>query len=93
MSKWPYNTTQWRKLRHIHLSSNPLCVYCLEMGRITPGKIVDHINPVRTHPELAFDAEAIQTLCANCHESVKKREEARGKRIGCDVDGEPLGGW
>lgn len=28
---------------------------------------IDHIKPVRTHPELAFDPANLQTLAAPCH--------------------------
>src|SRR5262249_20422003 len=39
------------------------CVQCGARGRLE----VDHIEPVRTHPELAFALENLQTLCAACH--------------------------
>lgn len=28
---------------------------------------VDHVQPVRTHPELSFDLGNLQTLCRSCH--------------------------
>jgi 5-methylcytosine-specific restriction protein A len=28
---------------------------------------VDHVKPVRSNPELAFDLRNLQTLCATCH--------------------------
>ena len=34
------------------------CVKCGAVGRLE----VDHINPVRTHPELAFDLNNLQSL-------------------------------
>ena len=92
-NKWPYNTRQWRKLRKLRLNDSPLCAYCLEMHRVTPAVIADHIKPVRTHPELAFVFENVQSLCFDCHNSVKAKEERTGKRIGCDVNGLPLDGW
>lgn len=39
------------------------CVKCPARGRLE----VDHIKPVRTHPELAFDLANLQTLCGSCH--------------------------
>lgn len=39
------------------------CVECGAVGRLE----VDHVKPVRTHPELAFDLSNLQTLCASCH--------------------------
>ena len=92
-NKWPYNTVQWRKLRRMALNSDPFCRYCAELGKVTPSVIADHIKPVRTNPELAFDLGNLQGLCFDCHNSVKAREERTGKRIGCDVEGNPVGGW
>ena len=46
------------------------CVSCGAHGRLE----CDHIKPVRTHPELAFDPENLQTLCITCH-SRKTRQE------------------
>ncbi|WP_232295640.1 HNH endonuclease signature motif containing protein [Pseudorhodobacter aquimaris] len=28
---------------------------------------IDHIKPVRTHPELSFDPRNLQPLCGPCH--------------------------
>jgi len=39
------------------------CVQCGARGRLE----VDHIQPVRTHPELAFDLSNLQSLCPSCH--------------------------
>jgi len=63
----------WRKLRAEHLRRQPNCVVC---GR--PGKVVDHIKPVRTYPELRLDPRNLQTMCVSCHSSVAQRQE-RGK--------------
>lgn len=39
------------------------CVQCGARGRLE----VDHIKPVRTHPELAFTLSNLQTLCPRHH--------------------------
>jgi 5-methylcytosine-specific restriction protein A len=39
------------------------CVTCGARGRLE----VDHVKPVRTHPELAFELSNLQTLCPSCH--------------------------
>ncbi len=39
------------------------CVSCGTRGRLE----VDHVKPVRTHPELSFTLENLQCLCAGCH--------------------------
>lgn len=93
MSKWPYNTQQWKKVRRIQLSRNPFCKFCHEAGRLELATVVDHIKPVREYPELAFHFDSLQSLCKICHDSAKKKEEIRGRKTGCDENGTPLGGW
>ncbi|WP_298916346.1 HNH endonuclease signature motif containing protein [uncultured Algimonas sp.] len=39
------------------------CVVCGTHKRLE----VDHIQPVRTHPELANDLDNLQCLCGLCH--------------------------
>lgn len=46
------------------------CVQCGAHGRLE----VDHIKPVRTHPDLAFELSNLQSLCRSCH-SKKTRLE------------------
>jgi 5-methylcytosine-specific restriction endonuclease McrA len=38
------------------------CVQCQAVGRLE----VDHVQPVRTHPALAFDLSNLQSLCPSC---------------------------
>ncbi len=59
------------------------CVKC----HTTRGLEVDHIRPVRTHPELAYDMANLQTLCGSCH-SRKTRIE-----IGLDPQHEARAAW
>ena len=51
------------------------CVQCGARGRLE----VDHVQPVRSHPELAFDLDNLQTLCASCH-SRKTRNRSPASR-------------
>lgn len=46
------------------------CVACGARGRLE----VDHVQPVRTHPERAFDLNNLQALCGRCH-GAKTRSE------------------
>ena len=39
------------------------CCSCGCGGRLE----VDHIEPVRTHPELSYDPGNLQALCPSCH--------------------------
>jgi len=66
---------RWKALRQQALRRDGWkCVACKAVGRLE----VDHILPVRTHPELAFDLTNLQTLCASCH--------SRKTRIECGHD-------
>lgn len=53
------------------------CVQCPAVGRLE----VDHIKPVRTHPELAFTLENLQTLCIRCHSAKTKQECGFGNEV------------
>lgn len=66
-----YRTPQWKALRFMARRRDGFrCVTCGTRGRIE----VDHIKPIRTHPELALDLGNLQCLCPGCH-SRKTREE------------------
>lgn len=51
------------------------CVQCGARGRLE----VDHIIPVRTNRELAFDLTNLQTLCAPCHTRKTRLEVGAGQ--------------
>lgn len=59
------------------------CIQCGCAGRLE----VDHVKPVRTNPELAFEMSNLQTLCVSCH-SRKTRIE-----IGLDPLNESREAW
>ena len=55
---------RWKGLRLLALRRDGwACVQCGARGRLE----VDHIQPVRTHPEQAFDLGNVQALCPSCH--------------------------
>ncbi len=57
-------TRRWQALRlKAKRRDGFQCVACGARGRLE----VDHIKSVRTHPELAFDLNNLQTLCSSCH--------------------------
>ena len=92
-ANWPYSTHQWRRLRAMVLTDQPLCRYCQQMGQLTPATVCDHIKPVRLHPELAFEYDNLQPMCERCHNGIRAQEDKTGRRIGCGIDGVPLAGW
>ncbi|MEM7696733.1 MAG: HNH endonuclease signature motif containing protein [Pseudomonadota bacterium] len=57
-------TRRWKRLRWQILRRDGFaCVQCGARGRLE----VDHIKPVRTHPELSWEPENLQALCTPCH--------------------------
>lgn len=57
-------STRWPALRLAALRRDGWrCVQCGARGRLE----ADHVKPVRTHPELAFTLDNLQSLCAACH--------------------------
>jgi len=84
-----YNA-KWNRMSAAFRVENPLCVYCLQVGKTTPSQVTDHIIPHEGDVELFWDQSNWQALCKQCHDSVKAREEARGYAVGCGVDGLPI---
>ena len=76
-----YKTGRWQRLRRVHLTSSPLCVMCLEDGRIEPATVVDHIKRHGGDEAKFFDSDNLQSLCSTHHNSVKQSEERTGKPI------------
>lgn len=72
-----YQTTQWRKLRQIQLSTQPLCQSCLSSGIVASAKHIDHVFPWSRIGDRAFYHNLFQSLCASCHSS-KTYLEAQG---------------
>ena len=58
-------TKRWQVLRQIVLERDGwACVDCgTRRGRLE----IDHVKPVRTNPELAFDPTNCATRCSSCH--------------------------
>jgi len=55
---------RWKALRMQALDRDGWqCVQCGSRRRLE----CDHVEPVRTHPQLAYVLSNIQVLCAGCH--------------------------
>lgn len=58
------SSRRWPALRLAALRRDGfLCVACGARGVLQ----VDHIEPVRSNPQRAFDLENLQSLCGRCH--------------------------
>ncbi len=55
---------RWKRLRLEVLRRDGFrCVQCGARGRLE----VDHVRPVRDHPDGAYDMANLQALCPPCH--------------------------
>jgi 5-methylcytosine-specific restriction endonuclease McrA len=82
-----YQSTRWRKVRLAFIkTTNGLCLFCFQKGILTPGKDVDHIDPLKgndytKNPKKAFGFDNLRYLCKNCH------DKRHGRKGACTREG------
>lgn len=64
-------TARYRKVRRRVLQEQPLCVRCLERGKVTAAEVTHHIVPLAEGG--TNDPSNLMPLCRACHD----REHAR----------------
>lgn len=65
----------WKKARYLALLRDSFqCVECSATSQLS----VDHIQPLETHFELAYQLSNLQTLCHDCH-VIKTNKQRRGQ--------------
>lgn len=79
MSRWPYNTAAWQRLRAAKLSNDPLCEACIRREVITPANTVDHILAIKKGGDPFPGLDGLMSLCAPCH-NIKTNLEDRPDR-------------
>lgn len=67
---------QWRKVRALKLSMNPLCERCAAAGLDSWATHVDHVIPLEQRPDLRLVIENLESQCGYHHNVVKQREES-----------------
>jgi 5-methylcytosine-specific restriction enzyme A len=87
-STW-YKLQRWQRRARHQLKTEPLCAYCLEVGKTRPAQVADHIEAVGGSWSAMWTGN-LRSLCKKCHDSVKAVEERKGYRPGFDVTGAPL---
>lgn len=95
MSKWPYNTQRWLRLRKFKLRQHPLCQACLDVGRIEPATTVDHVTAIKAGGDPYPPLDRLRSMCESCHNRKTRHVEQLGKAEapkvwGCDEFGYPL---
>jgi 5-methylcytosine-specific restriction endonuclease McrA len=58
---------RWRQLRDYHLTQEPFCRICSQLGRVTLAVLVDHIKPVTQAPHLRLAPDNLRSLCVEHH--------------------------
>jgi 5-methylcytosine-specific restriction endonuclease McrA len=73
------SSPRWQAIRRNVMSNHPLCADPFgnhaRLGVIRSSQQVHHINPLGTHPELAYHAENLLAVCTACHAKIER--EAR----------------
>lgn len=69
-------TWEWAQYSISYRKEHPLCIMCLEEGRVTAAQHVDHVIPV-TGPDdpLFWDPNNHQPLCASHHSKKTATED------------------
>jgi 5-methylcytosine-specific restriction protein A len=80
---------RWQKAREGWLRKHPLCAMHTQMGRVVPAVVVDHITPHRGDQALFWDKGNWQSLCKQCHDAHKQRQEKGGTSAACNLSGLP----
>lgn len=80
-----YNSKDWEKLRKQALVRDGyLCQFCgaLCLGKKRNGisPTVDHIQPVKDRPDLAYDLGNLRVLCKSC-DNQRHSEKGRGYEV------------
>ncbi len=80
----------WRALRLDHLSREPLCRMCQQLGRVTAASMVDHITPIKGREDpLRLADSNLQSLCVPCHaiKTASDGSRAKCKKIVLQIGG------
>lgn len=87
-----YKTARWRRLRAKQLAKHPYCQCPHHEGQFVLANVVDHRTPHRGNAKLFWDDRNLQSLAAQCHNSMKQSQEKGGFGYdrACDEKGWPL---
>jgi 5-methylcytosine-specific restriction enzyme A len=95
MAVWPYTTQRWQRVRRLKLQESPLCKICLELGRLEPATVADHLIAIKAGGDPYPPLSGLMSLCASCHNTKTRVVEQLGRKLtpkvvnGCDVNGRP----
>lgn len=92
MSRWPYYTARWRKLRETKLLRKPVCEHCELVGNFVWATVVDHITPISQGGKPFPALSGLQSLCQTCHNRKTGSDKSGQDHTvrGYDLDGNPI---
>lgn len=70
----------WTRRAARYMARFPCCQECERKDIIVPAAVVDHKIPVRNRPDLRLDPKNWWSLCAHCHQGIKRRMEAYAEK-------------
>ena len=83
-----YSLQSWRRRAKHQLRHDPLCVLCLEAGRLTAATIADH-HPPHKGDYNKFVLGPLRSLCRDCHQG-QWAVDKRGYSDAAHDDGLPI---
>ena len=87
MSKHHRKLVGWGGLRLTILRRDPMCMICMQRGKVTASEEVDHIVPL--HKGGTNDPENLQGVCSDCHKVKTARDLGQHVRPTFNSDGWP----
>ena len=75
-------TARWQKVRASKLTAFPLCEdpFQNHQDNTATAKQVHHIQGLATHPDLAFHADNLMSVCTVCHAKLEAQVRHAGGR-------------
>lgn len=58
----------WYRLRHAYLLEHPFCECDEHRGKLVPAHVVDHREPIATHPHLRLEWTNLRAMAKRCHD-------------------------
>lgn len=82
MSKRPYSTMRWQRLRCLKLVMFPICEPCEMRGDTVPAEHVDHIVSIASGGDPYPDIDGLMSMCPRCHsEKTAAVDRSGGKGV------------
>jgi 5-methylcytosine-specific restriction protein A len=78
------------RARALYMKDHPWCEMCARKGKWVKAEHCDHIETIKSRPDLRLDPKNFQSLCGSHHDLLTMSYDAGDLRGACDEDGLPL---